>query len=77
MHSDRLTPAPLRIPQPSESPEELEKIAESIKDRYRSYREARESLDDQVFQITVTVRLYLLEYYAYLMTLSMTLSAWL
>lgn len=68
--SDRLTPPPPRIPQPSESPEELERIAQTIKERYRGYREAQESLNDQIFQVTVTVSLHSIKSNNYLMTLS-------
>lgn len=70
IQSDRLTPPPPRIPQPSESPEDLERIAQAIKERYRGYREAQESLNDQVFQITVTVSSHSMKYYDYLMTFS-------
>lgn len=68
--SDRHTPPPARILQPSESPEELERIAQAIKERYRGYREAQESLNDQIFQVTVTVSSHSLNYTDYLMTLA-------
>lgn len=50
------TTLPPRIPSPLDSAEDLERIAQDIKERYRGYREAQLSMNDQVFQVAVTVR---------------------
>ncbi|KZP07474.1 hypothetical protein FIBSPDRAFT_902055 [Athelia psychrophila] len=54
--TDPSTPPLPRISAPSESPEDLERIAQEIKECYHGYREVQSSMNDQAFQVTVTPR---------------------